>query len=69
MYVSGTISDFESRLHQLGTDNTALSSFKVEASGYWNTINANQKIKWQKEAQYCRFRLSRNGNDLVTPYF
>jgi len=50
MYITGTIIDFASRLHQLATTTGDLANFKTEVSGYWSTYDANTQVKLQTEA-------------------
>lgn len=52
MYYSGTISDYESRLHQLPTGSGDFNTgFLVEGSGYSGKITAAQLKKWNNEFQ------------------
>jgi len=49
MYVSGSIVDFESRLHQFTTGQNDLDNFMIEASGYSGQATIQEREKWNNE--------------------
>jgi hypothetical protein len=52
MYITGSIVDFEKRLHQLPTGQSDFTTgFLVEGSGYSGQITAAQLKKWNNEFQ------------------
>jgi hypothetical protein len=52
MYISGSISDYESRLHQLAAvSGDFATGFLVEGSGYSGKINSGQLFRWNREFQ------------------
>jgi hypothetical protein len=67
-YVSGTINDFESRLHELATTTGILNTFMLEGSGYLASATAQQSGKWEREARMCDFRITNNAAKLTTQH-
>jgi hypothetical protein len=49
MYISGDITTFESRLHQLPQTNQNLNDFKAEGNSYLSIIDEALRIKWNRE--------------------
>lgn len=69
MYITGTISDFASRLHELATGASDLGQFKTEVSGYWANYDANTQIKLQTEAGRIIYEISGNAALPIHSYF
>jgi hypothetical protein len=49
MYISGDITTFESRLHQLPETNSELNHFKTEGNTYLSIIDEALRTKWNRE--------------------
>lgn len=72
-YNTGTLVDFENRMHQGAVDSSTLSSYISEGNNYlssgtgvvWMQISG----KWEKEARLCSFRFTQSVNDLNTQMF
>jgi hypothetical protein len=58
MYATGTISDFESRLHQLGNETGAYSQFTTEYGNYSGLLDVNWNAKCQREFDSIEYRIS-----------
>jgi hypothetical protein len=59
MYISGNKSDMASRLHQLGTGVSELTSFEIEGRSYLTgTYDLLLSGKWEKEARQQQFLFS-----------
>jgi hypothetical protein len=83
MYITGTRSDYPSRLHELpglnaptGTDIIAsglsdISSFLIEGRAYINSGLASAPIsgKWEQEVRRWRWTLSGDASQMLTQQF
>jgi hypothetical protein len=58
MYVTGTRLTFSTRLHQLGGDSAALTSFRTEGSSYVSSVPRQLSGQWEKEARQQQYRFS-----------
>lgn len=58
MYVSGNRLTFATRLHQLGGDSAALTTFRIEAKSYLPTVSRQLSGQWEKEARMQQYRFS-----------
>jgi len=68
MYVSGTQSDFQCRLHQLCTSTGDLAQFNAEASGYIKVAGPIDPADWQKEARLRYFSATNSAVGLTGIY-
>lgn len=68
MYLSGDLSNFSSRLHQLPTGQADLSLFDLEARSYITAgyVTINQSGKWEREARKKAYEFSHTGTALTT---
>jgi hypothetical protein len=73
MYITGTLGDFESRLHQNAVDTSSLTSFTNEGNVYLGSgtgiVSPQMSGKWEKEARKRKFSFTQNPNDLVNFIF
>lgn len=79
-YLTGTASDFMTRLHSLpltslptGVDFILsgladINTFVIEGRSYLTNISAESGI-WEKEARLKRYQLSQSGESLLTQMF
>lgn len=73
-YITGTISDLESRIHQLSLTTGIIQTFVEEGRGYisiYTTGQATGQIppqmsgKWERELRQCNYRLGLSGASLI----
>ncbi len=67
MWITGNISDFTNRLHQLpsGIQDLVTGSY-VEGQLYTGISTLNQNIKWNREFNLQFYRFTNNGQMLAT---
>jgi hypothetical protein len=72
-YITGTIEDFTSRLHQGATGVPELSSFVSEGDVYIQSgtgvVPVQLRNKWEREAQLHAYSYSNTGTSFVTQFF
>ena len=78
MYISGSYGDYESRIHQFGSQLesyetgvdlfSGFNQFVIEGSGYVLSgyPDTNMAYKWEREARISKFRLEQSGVYLNT---
>jgi hypothetical protein len=65
MYISGTKSNFENRLHQLPSGYNVLSSYKTEGLGYTGVATAAEIYKWNREYTLKEYQFTQSGQLLT----
>ena len=69
MYISGTIVDFASRLHQLPTGVADVNQFLIEGRTYLSSVDKNVSGKWEGEARLKQFQFNQTGSGLYSQQF
>ena len=69
MYKTGSIIDFENRLHQLPTGQNDLNSFITEGMSYLNVVYFYQLQKWNNEFAKKSYTLLNNNQYYINPVF
>lgn len=65
MYISGDITTFESRLHQLAEKNQDINDFIDEAQTYLSIVDEACKQKWNREIGKRKYILLDSVNYLI----
>lgn len=65
MYISGDITTFESRLHQLAENNPDINHFINEAETYLSIVDEACKKKWNREIGQRKYILLGAVNYLI----
>lgn len=61
MYVSGTLVDYQGRLHQLAVNQEDLDDYLVEGRDYLSGVGAQISGKWEDECRRIKFEFSQSG--------
>lgn len=69
MYISGEISDFESRMHQLVANTGDLNDFVSEGNIYYSGLDPNFQLKYEREAKMWNYRLTNDPSALTGQNF
>ncbi len=67
MYSTGTIIDFEQRLHQQPANEADIFQFIIEGQGYLASLLRVTSDKWEKEVRKKHYQVTVNGGALVLP--
>ena len=66
MYISGTIIDLASRMHQLAIDQTSLNAALAEARTYVSGVGPQISGSWEHIARMQKFQFTKSIADLST---
>lgn len=66
MYITGTISDFESRLHQLAISGADLTTFLTECRGYTSAPASGLTGRWNREFAIKLYQISGKSDYYLT---
>ncbi len=69
MFITGTISDFKDRLHQLPATVAEVDDFVAEGKTFASDLMPNILEQLEKEARLQKFRLSNDESYLNVPQF
>jgi hypothetical protein len=72
MYISGSISDFASRLHSVpSTTGDILTGFKVEGKSYLVAYGSkvHESGRWEAEARNQMYRFTHDSTYIITQVF